>query len=142
MPAALAREVVEALRPECEARGCKVTMRVSGDAQAQFQLDRAIFERVVHLLLALQVVRWPGCLLELSLDLRDAGPGLHRLALAIEATPSGNDAGRAGALAEAGGNLALILCRRYVEWMHGTLQYASGDTAPARVAIELLLSAY
>jgi PAS domain S-box-containing protein len=147
IPAALAREVVEALRPECEARGCAVTMRVSGEASAEFQLDRAIFERVVHLLLALQVVRWPGCPLELSLDLRDAGPGLHRLALAIEAmprqnAPSGNDAGRAGALAEAGGNLALILCRRYVEWMHGTLQYASGEAVPARVAIELLLSAY
>jgi len=149
MPAALAREFVEALRPECEARGCALTMHVSGTADAELPLDRANFERVVQLLLGLQMVRWSGRPLDVALDMGESGPGFYRLALSIEAmtmpsqdAPSGNDTVRAGALAEAGGDLALILCRRYVESMHGTLQYAGGAAAPTRVAIELLLPAY
>jgi PAS domain S-box-containing protein len=147
LPAALTREIVEALRPECEARGCALTLNVSGDEGTALRLDGANFERVAHLLIAQQVVRWPGCALAISLELGDAGPGLCRLTLAItalprETEPPGAKAGHAGALAQAGGHLALILCRRYVELMHGVLQGSDSAAASTRVAMELLLPAY
>lgn len=140
VPATLVSAVVETQRAEIEARRCTLTLRAEGDIETPLRIDTTNFEHVVRLLLGRQSVHWPDSLLDITLAIHETNLSLRRVTLTIDTTPRKESSRDATSrpitvLAEAGGDLALILCRRHVEWLRGSLEF--GRT-PNQVIVEFL----
>jgi hypothetical protein len=138
-PEALTRQVVESLRPDAAARGCELTLRVSGMAATAVSLDSGRYARLIRVLLRRTLLQISSGAVAVSLDVaeRSAGPCLLTLDIRALARKPNDDGRRIESIVETGSSLALLLCRRMVELMHGTLR-TSGS--PTQTTLQLLVS--
>ncbi|HTR05310.1 MAG TPA: LuxR C-terminal-related transcriptional regulator [Paraburkholderia sp.] len=135
------REVVNAAQPAAHARGCVLKLATTPDADKSVLLDRERFSRVFHLLLGRQVVAGTGGRIDVAIDVQDWSPDTRRLTVEISQAAGGDVPQHNGALGEAGSQLAWLLCRRYVELMHGSLTMDDWKHGGPRVTMSLLVPA-
>jgi signal transduction histidine kinase len=120
----LTGQVVERLQHAALAHGCSLSLQVNDEVAKPVSLDADTYGRLVYLLVGWQIVQHPGHALLVSLDVSTDAAGTPQLTLDVDALEAQSASAQAspGSVGEAGGALALLLGRRLVEHMHGTLQ--------------------
>ncbi|CAD6532976.1 hypothetical protein LMG27952_02683 [Paraburkholderia hiiakae] len=140
-PSAVVRDVLDAVQPAALARHCALTLSSSVDADAPVQLDMERFSKALYLLIVRQLVPCSGGKIDVAVDVRDSTPGSRRLTLEIRQAHTEGSPVRLEAIHEAGAQLAWLLCRRYVEFMRGSLTMDDSKHGGTRVTMSLLVSA-
>lgn len=133
------REVVDARQPIAHARGSVLTFGPTQGTDKPVLLDRERFSKVLHLLLARQMADVAGSRIDVALDLLDLSRDTRRLTVEISLVSSNDAPTDRGPLGEAGSQLAWLLCRRYVELMHGSLTTDESKHGEFRVTMSLLV---
>lgn len=141
LPVAVVRDVVDAMQPVARARHCTLTLTSRADVEAQVQLDPERFSKALYLLVVRQMVEGTGGRIDVALHAQDWSPNTRRLTVEISQVPGDDVPQHRGALGEAGSQLAWLLCRRYVEFMHGSLTTEDSKHGGPRVTMTLLVPA-
>jgi PAS domain S-box-containing protein len=141
-PVALTEQVIARQQSGAAAYGCSLSLRVSGTAADPVPLDGDAFSQLIYLMLGRQIIRCAGCSLQISLDVSPDAVGRQWLTFDIDVLPQPDAAevSRSSRLVQAGGDLALLLSRRLVEHMHGTLQIIRSADGESGVTVRVLLA--